>query len=69
MTVNAAQYVDQYLLPIPSEFFASLAGSKTFIKLDLLLAYQQLLLDQASSKHVTVNTHNGLYRYNRLLLI
>ena len=32
VTVNAAQYVDQYFLPNPSELFA---GSRTLTKLDL----------------------------------
>ena len=41
-------------------------GGKKFTKLDLSQAYQQLLLDEDSAKYVTVNTHRGLYRYNRL---
>ena len=32
----------------------------------LSLTYQQLLLDPESTKYVAVNTHKGLYRYNRL---
>ena len=55
-------------LPNPSELSATLAGGKTFTKLDLLQAYQQLLLDQESTKYVTVNTHS-YYRYNRLRCI
>ena len=30
-------------------------------------AYQQLLLDEDSKEYVTVNTHKGLFRYNRLV--
>ena len=37
-----------------------------FSKLDLSHAYQQVLLDDGSQKYVTINTHKGLYRYNRL---
>ena len=29
-------------------------------------AYQQLLLDEDSKKYVVINTHKGLFRYNRL---
>ena len=63
--VNGALDVDQYLLPNPSKLLATLAGGKKFTKLDLSQAYQQILLDEESTKYVTVNTHKGLYKYNR----
>ena len=66
VTINQALDVDQYPLPKPEDLFATLAGGKTFSKLDLSQAYQQLRLDEESAKYVTVNTHRGLYRYNRL---
>ena len=66
VTINQALDVDQYPLPKPEDLFATLAGGKTFSKLDLSQAYQQLMLDETSAKYVTINTHRGLYRYNRL---
>ena len=35
-------------------------------RLDLSQAYQQVLLEPGSRKYVTINTHKGLYQYNRL---
>ena len=66
ITINQALEVDQYPLPKPEDLFASLAGGKKFTTLDLSQAYQQVVLDEKSRKFVTVNTHRGLYRYNRL---
>ena len=66
VTINQALEVDQYPLPNPDNLFATLAGGKRFTTLDLSQAYLQLLLDEESSKLVTVNTHRGLYQYTRL---
>ena len=38
-----------------------------FSKLDLAHAYQQVVLDEESTEIVTINTHKGLYKVNRLL--
>ena len=65
-TVNQCAVPDKYLLPKVDDFLASLAGGKSFTKLDLAHTYQQLVLDEESSKLTTVNTHRGLFRYKRL---
>ena len=65
-TVNPQLDVDKYPLPNPTELFASLAGGCQFSKIDLSHAYQQLQLDESSRECVTINTHQGLYRYTRL---
>ena len=66
VTVNQELEIDQYPLPKPEELFATFAGGKIFTKLDLSQAYLQLQLDEKSTPFVTVNTHQGLYRYKRL---
>ena len=62
-TVNKAAIVDSYPIPRIEDLFASLAGGTVFSKLDLA---HQLLLDDSSKELVVLNTHNALYRYNRL---
>ncbi len=66
VTVNQVATLDTYPLPRIEDLFASLAGGKAFTKLDLAHAYQQVLLHEDSKQYVTINTHRGLYRYNRL---
>ena len=57
---------EQYPLLKPEEIFATLAGGKCFSKLDFSQTYLLVLLDKDSCPYVTVNTHQGLYRYTRL---
>ena len=66
VTINPHLDIDVHPLPRTEELFAALSGRQKFTKLDLSHAYQQLPLDEHSKKLVTVNTHKGLYRYNRL---
>ena len=66
VTINPSLQIDQYPLPKPSDLMACLTGGKTFSKLDLTSAYQQMLLDEDSARLVTLNTHQGLYQCNRL---
>ena len=66
LTVNQAAQTEVYPIPLIQEIFASLSGGKTFSKLDLSHAYQQVKLEEASQQYVTVNTHKGLFRYKRL---
>ena len=64
--MNKAAKPDVYPLPRVEDLFATLAGGKTFTKLDLAHAYQQIPLEESSKQYVTINTHKGLYQYNRL---
>ena len=66
LTANLTSKLDTYPLPRIDDIFAQLSGGKTFSKLDLAHAYQQLALDQDSKQITTINTHKGLYQFNRL---
>ena len=66
LTINQAAQTDTYPLPKIKDLFASLSGGKSFTKLDLAHAYQQIPLDEEAKEYTTINTHKGLYRYNRL---
>ncbi|XP_063408205.1 uncharacterized protein K02A2.6-like [Mytilus trossulus] len=66
VTINQVSKLDNYPIPKTDDLYATLSGGQAFSKLDLSQAYQQIVLDEESRKYVTINTHNGLYQYNRL---
>ena len=66
VTINQASKLDQYPIPKVEDLFSQLSGGKTFTKLDMSQAYQQLLLDEDSQNFVVVNTHKGLFKYKHL---
>ncbi|XP_033992105.1 uncharacterized protein K02A2.6-like [Trematomus bernacchii] len=66
LTVNTVSSLEQYPIPRMEDLFAALTGGKQFTKLDMSHAYQQILMDDESKKYLTVNTHRGLFTYNRL---
>jgi hypothetical protein len=66
VTVNTVSKLGNYPIPKTEDLYATLGGGEEFAKLDMNQAYNQLHLDDESQKYVTVNTHRGLYRYNRL---
>ncbi len=66
MTVNPVSKLDNYPIQKVEELFTRLQGGKSFTKLNLRQAYQQLELEEESKKYVVVNTHKGHFRYTRL---
>ncbi|XP_041473613.1 uncharacterized protein K02A2.6-like [Lytechinus variegatus] len=67
VTINPVLEVEQYPLPRIQDIFANLAGGQKFTKIDLKQAYHQMKLEEKSRKLLTINTHKGLYEYNRLV--
>ena len=53
-------------LPRVEDLFTALSGGKRFTKLDLSHAYLQLQLGEETKSLTTMNTHRGLFQYNRL---
>ena len=66
VTVNSVLQADTYPLPRIEDLFSKLTGGTIFSKLDLAHAYQQISLNEESHKITTINTHKGLFQYNRL---
>ncbi|XP_055584759.1 uncharacterized protein K02A2.6-like [Uranotaenia lowii] len=64
--LNNALEANQYPLPLPQDIFAKLSNCTIFSKLDLSDAFLQVEVDESSQELLTINTHRGLYRYNRL---
>ena len=65
-TVNQVSKLDNYPIPKMEDLLATLGRGNKFTKLDMSQAYQQLELEESSKRFTTINTHKGLYQYNRL---
>ena len=66
VTVNPELIVDQYPLPRIEDMFSKLSGGCTFSKIDLAHAYLQMELEEDAKQYLVINTHKGLFAYNRL---
>ena len=66
VTVNPESKLDRYSIPRIEDLFATLGGGQLFSKLDMSQAYQQIELEDSSKPLTVINTHKGLFQYNRL---
>ena len=66
LTLNRVCKVERYPIPKIEDLFAKLSGGVLFSKIDLSQAYQQLELDEESKQFTVINTHRGLFHFNRL---
>ncbi|XP_052891252.1 uncharacterized protein K02A2.6-like [Anopheles moucheti] len=64
--LNAALHPHEYPLPLPQDIFSKLARCVTFTQIDLSDAFLQVEIEEKSRPLLTINTHRGLYYYNRL---
>ncbi|XP_062538009.1 uncharacterized protein K02A2.6-like [Armigeres subalbatus] len=64
--LNNALESNSYPLPLPEDIFNRMAQCTVFSHIDLSDAYLQVEVDEESKKMLTINTHKGLYRFNRL---
>ncbi|EYC31243.1 hypothetical protein Y032_0004g2046 [Ancylostoma ceylanicum] len=53
-------------LPTVEDVFSKLNGEELFSQIDLADAYLQVEVDDESKELLTINTHRGVFRYNRL---
>ncbi|PIO56079.1 hypothetical protein TELCIR_22528 [Teladorsagia circumcincta] len=51
---------------MPEDIFASLNGGTIFSRIDLSDAYLPFELSEESKRQVVINTHRGVFQYNRL---
>jgi hypothetical protein len=66
VTLNPVLNVDQYPLPKIDDIFVNMNGGSRFSKIDLKQTYLQPPVDEECKELLTINTHCGLYRYNRM---
>ena len=66
LTANKALLTECYPLPRVDDLVTALAGGKCFTKLDMSNAYLQLPVDESFKEYLVINTHKGLFQYNRL---
>ena len=64
---NLAVIRERYPLPTADDVFAEISGAQVFSKLDFNMGFHQTELEEDSRDITTFASHQGLYRYKRLL--
>jgi hypothetical protein len=64
--LNEALQLHQHPLPFPEDIFATLNGGQVFSQIDLSDAYLHVQPDEEPKQLCNINTHSGVYAYQRL---
>ncbi|KAK6760950.1 hypothetical protein RB195_022139 [Necator americanus] len=64
--LNDALQLHQHPLPTAEHVFTKLNGEQLFTHINFAEAYLQVEVEEESKGMLTIKTHRGLYRYNRL---
>lgn len=67
LTVNKCCDVDHYPLPIIEDLFNKFVNCNYFCKIDLTNSYLQFKIAESSEPLLPLNTHVGLFHFNRLI--
>ena len=66
VTINPHLCSKVFPLPTPDEVFSTLVHSESFSTIDLARANKQMEVTAESQPYLTINTHMGLFCYQRL---
>jgi hypothetical protein len=66
VTINPQLCPKTFPLPTADEVSSTLAGGESFTKLDLARAFKQMEVEEESQPLLTINTHLGLFQFQRL---
>ena len=66
VTYNSCADVETYPLPKIEDIHEAVRGCKLFTILDISQVYHQIPIATESQPYLTINTHMGLYSFNRL---
>ncbi|PIC32480.1 hypothetical protein B9Z55_012795 [Caenorhabditis nigoni] len=64
--LNDSLQMHQHPLPTAEDVFSKLNGGNYFTQVDLAEAYLQIEMDDDSKTMLTINTHLGMFHYNRM---